>query len=133
MKCEICGEKTGINWGEGNTVLCKKHSDRASELEPFKKASQKENEAEHKKQVELEKKKTNSPSMLRWKLYGSIIMFCLVVVAIATGTLYLPSKSGFLYRGEDPEMFWSITAFCFLLACYSSYEGYTGLKKHKNT
>lgn len=133
MKCEICGENTGINWGEGNTVLCKKHSNRASELKPLKKASQREEQAEYKKQVELENKKNNSSGMLRWKFYGSIIMLCLVVVGIMTGTLYLPSPSGFLYRSEDPEMFWFITAFCFLLACYSSYEGYTGLKKHKNT
>ncbi|MPY26942.1 hypothetical protein [Shewanella sp. YLB-07] len=62
-----------------------------------------------------------------WKFIVSIVFFVLIVVAALTGTLYIPSKSGFITAESQPISFIGFVIFIFLLSALSFWQGGYGI------
>ncbi|MPY24333.1 hypothetical protein FM037_17250 [Shewanella psychropiezotolerans] len=62
-----------------------------------------------------------------WKLIGSTIIFVVAVVAALTGTLYIPSKYGFLTAESNPLTFIGLVIFFFCLSALSFWQGGYGI------
>ncbi|MFC0118489.1 hypothetical protein [Pseudoalteromonas xiamenensis] len=62
-----------------------------------------------------------------WKFIGSIVVSIIGVIALVTGTLYIPARDRFLTEQTDPNMFWLLLVFLFLLSALSFWQGSYGI------
>jgi hypothetical protein len=62
-----------------------------------------------------------------WKFIGSIIVSIIGVVGLVTGTLYIPAKGRFLTEQTDPNSFWVLLIFLFLISSLSFWQGGYGI------
>ncbi|BAJ00411.1 hypothetical protein SHVI106290_13780 [Shewanella violacea] len=74
-------------------------------------------------------KESETTLTIWWKFIGSIVLFVVAVVAALTGTLYIPSKYGFLTEESSPLTFIGLVTFVFLLSVLSFWQGGYGIYK----
>ena len=67
--------------------------------------------------------------MMWWKFLGSIVLLVFVLISFLTGTLYLPSKSGFMESATNPMVYKITVIICLGLSILSLWQGGYGLYK----
>lgn len=72
-------------------------------------------------------KKNETTFTIWWKFIGSIVVSTIGVIALVTRTLYIPVRDRFLTEQTDPNMFWLLLVFIFLLSALSFLQGSYGI------